>query len=173
MPPNTEHFRILLKLIVPAICLLQGRILAPSSPHALMAVIHLAMINSCSKRMNWTSKVRMLFHTLYLSNLFLRSPHEATPIGSRVSEVANSLTVSVRKPWAVSGPTMEGEATPPGHDSRLTRAMKACHPANALDAADLSDWLFTEQERCIGGLLAWPKSIATITIPLSLPFTNL
>jgi hypothetical protein len=37
--------------------------------------------------------------------------------------------------------------TPPGAESRLTRAMKAYHLEKARDASDLPEWLFSEQER--------------------------
>lgn len=37
--------------------------------------------------------------------------------------------------------------TPPGTDSRLTRAMKAYHLGKAREPTDLPTWLFTEQER--------------------------
>lgn len=37
--------------------------------------------------------------------------------------------------------------TPPGQDSRLTRAMKAYHLAKARELSDLPSWLFEEHER--------------------------
>lgn len=37
--------------------------------------------------------------------------------------------------------------TPPGQESRLTRAMKAYHVEKARDPADLPEWLFEEHER--------------------------
>lgn len=37
--------------------------------------------------------------------------------------------------------------TPPGQESRLTRAMKAYHIAKARDPTDLPPWLFEEHER--------------------------
>lgn len=37
--------------------------------------------------------------------------------------------------------------TPPGQESRLTRAMKAYHLAKARDTTDLPPWLFEEHER--------------------------
>lgn len=40
-----------------------------------------------------------------------------------------------------------GIATPPGSESRLTRAMKAYHIEKARYPGDLPEWLFTERER--------------------------
>lgn len=37
--------------------------------------------------------------------------------------------------------------TPPGRESRLTRAMKAYHLEKARDPSDLPEWLFEEHER--------------------------
>ncbi|KAF9053633.1 hypothetical protein BDZ89DRAFT_1056216, partial [Hymenopellis radicata] len=42
---------------------------------------------------------------------------------------------------------MAGEETPPGQESRLTRAMKAYHLEKARDRSDLPAWLFDERER--------------------------
>ena len=41
--------------------------------------------------------------------------------------------------------------TPPGQESRLTRAMKAYHLQKARHASDLPDWLFSERERGLRG----------------------
>lgn len=70
------------------------------------------------------------------------SPHEVTPIGSRVFGVANSLTVSLRKAWA-RRPQVAIHVSPELWKHAIV---------NVLDAADFPDWLFTEQERCIGGI---------------------
>jgi hypothetical protein len=40
--------------------------------------------------------------------------------------------------------------TPPGHESRLTKAMKAYHLEKARDPSDLPEWLFDESERYPG-----------------------
>ncbi|KZT26238.1 hypothetical protein NEOLEDRAFT_1177659 [Neolentinus lepideus HHB14362 ss-1] len=66
---------------------------------------------------------------------------------SRVAGAAGSLTVNVSKAWAANITTFNGEETPPGQESRLTRAMKAYHLEKARDPSDLPGWLFSEQER--------------------------
>ncbi|KAL0568655.1 hypothetical protein V5O48_013329 [Marasmius crinis-equi] len=87
-----------------------------------------------------------------------RSPREDNGAGSagegygqvfwgRVATAASSLTVSVSKAWATNITTYAGEETPPGQESRLTRAMKAYHIEKARDPTDLPPWLFDEHER--------------------------
>ncbi|KAI9459471.1 hypothetical protein BJY52DRAFT_369834 [Lactarius psammicola] len=66
---------------------------------------------------------------------------------SRVATAANTLTVSVSKAWATNITAHSGEQTPPGEESRLTRAMKAYHLEKARDPTDLPPWLFEEHER--------------------------
>jgi len=66
---------------------------------------------------------------------------------SRVATAANTLTVSVSKAWASNITAHSGEQTPPGEESRLTRAMKAYHLEKARNPADLPPWLFEEHER--------------------------
>ncbi|KAI9446216.1 hypothetical protein H4582DRAFT_2124761 [Lactarius indigo] len=66
---------------------------------------------------------------------------------SRVATAANTLTVSVSKAWAANITTHSGEQTPPGEESRLTRAMRAYHLEKARDPTDLPPWLFEEHER--------------------------
>eukprot|EP00753_Platysulcus_tardus_P022596 PLAT9796.1.p1 GENE.PLAT9796.1~~PLAT9796.1.p1 ORF type:complete len:401 (-),score=-143.07 PLAT9796.1:59-1261(-) len=66
---------------------------------------------------------------------------------SRVADAAGSLTINVSKAWAANITTFAGEETPPGQESRLTRAMKAYHLEKARDPADLPEWLFSESER--------------------------
>jgi hypothetical protein len=61
--------------------------------------------------------------------------------------VASSLTVNVSKAWASNINMRDGEETPAGQESRLTRAMKAYHLAKARDPSDLPSWLFSERER--------------------------
>ncbi|OBZ75236.1 hypothetical protein A0H81_04392 [Grifola frondosa] len=70
---------------------------------------------------------------------------------SRVAVVASNLTVNVSKAWATNVATFSGEETPPGQESRLTRAMKAYHIEKARDPADLPEWLFEERERGVTG----------------------
>jgi len=66
---------------------------------------------------------------------------------SKVASAASSLTVNVGKAWATNITTFAGEDTPPGQESRLTRAMKAYHVEKARDPSDLPPWLFDEKER--------------------------
>ena len=90
-------------------------------------------------------------------------------VWSRVAVAANTLTVSVSKAWASNITTDSGERTsyqfipfamatihpyhvclaetPPGEESRLTRAMKAYYLEKARDPTDLPSWLFEEHER--------------------------
>jgi len=66
---------------------------------------------------------------------------------SRVAIAANTITVSVSKAWESNITVQSGEQTPPGEESRLTRAMKAYHLEKARDPSDLPPWLFEEHER--------------------------
>lgn len=71
------------------------------------------------------------------------------PIWNTVASVANiasNLTINVRIPWT-SDSMNDGEATPVGTESRLTRAMKSYHLSKAQTHKDLPDWLFTDKER--------------------------
>ncbi|KAF5358227.1 hypothetical protein D9756_001608 [Leucocoprinus leucothites] len=68
-------------------------------------------------------------------------------IWNAVSNVASALTISVSKAWSANIATFSGEETPPGQESRLTRAMKAYHIAQARSPSDLPDWLFDDRER--------------------------
>lgn len=68
-------------------------------------------------------------------------------IWSRVAAAAGNLTVNVSKAWAANIATFTGEETPPGEESRLTRAMKAYHVSKARYPSDLPAWLFDESER--------------------------
>ncbi|KAG7092423.1 hypothetical protein E1B28_008779 [Marasmius oreades] len=81
-------------------------------------------------------------------------------IWSRVATAASSLTVNVSKAWATNIATYAGEETPPGQESRLTRAMKAYHVEKARDPADLPTWLFDEHERRVRKPDAEPPSSA-------------
>jgi hypothetical protein len=65
--------------------------------------------------------------------------------------VASSLTVNVSKAWASNVNTQDGEETPAGQESRLTRAMKAYHLEKAKDPSELPHWLFNERERGVKG----------------------
>ncbi|KAI0374810.1 hypothetical protein BV20DRAFT_1010460 [Pilatotrama ljubarskyi] len=64
-----------------------------------------------------------------------------------ITSVASNLTISVSKAWSSNLPTYNGEDTPVGGESRLTRAMKAYHIEKARDPSDLPEWLFDERER--------------------------
>lgn len=68
-------------------------------------------------------------------------------VWSRVATAASELTVNVSKAWATNIATYTGEETPPGQESRLTRAMKAYHLEKARSPQDLPTWLFDEKER--------------------------
>ncbi|EGN93222.1 hypothetical protein SERLA73DRAFT_64416 [Serpula lacrymans var. lacrymans S7.3] len=69
-------------------------------------------------------------------------------IWNRITTAAASvLTVNVNKAWTSKISTFSGEETPPGQESRLSRAMKAYHLEKARDPSDLPEWLFTEDER--------------------------
>jgi hypothetical protein len=61
--------------------------------------------------------------------------------------VASNLTVNVGKAWASNVNTQDGEETPAGQESRITRALKAYHLEKAKDPSELPDWLFNERER--------------------------
>lgn len=87
--------------------------------------------------------------------------------------MAGNLTVNVSKAWQTSIHLADGEGqsaglvrrrarsqhrapeTPPGQESRLTKAMKAYHLDRARSPADLPAWLFDEHER---GVAARPWS---------------
>jgi hypothetical protein len=84
---------------------------------------------------------------------------------SSVAAAAGSLTLNINKAWATKVAVYSGEGpprsfplptdlanvciieTPPGAESRLTRAMKAYHLEKAQRPSDLPDWLFPESER--------------------------
>lgn len=85
-------------------------------------------------------------------------------IWSRVTTVASQLTVNVSQAVQKTIQVADGEGgvhtialfeytficcaeTPPGEESRLTKAMKAYHLAKARSPADLPAWLFEENER--------------------------
>jgi hypothetical protein len=86
---------------------------------------------------------------------------------SRVAAAAGTLTVNVSKAWEANVGSVAGEGTtytassrkcdidlmsvslvtPPGQESRLTRALKAYHIEQARQPSDLPEWLFDERER--------------------------
>ncbi|KAJ4488000.1 hypothetical protein J3R30DRAFT_3695651 [Lentinula aciculospora] len=68
-------------------------------------------------------------------------------VWNRVAAAASTLTVSVSKAWAANVSMYPGEETPPGQESKLTRAMKAYHIEKARDPSELPAFLFTEHER--------------------------
>jgi hypothetical protein len=116
-------------------------------------------------------------HTLYWSgeirdgddDEFPEQPGYGLSLWSRVATAANTLTISVSKAWASNIAGHSGEraslflfllsraiayilniwrtVTPPGEESRLTRALKAYHIEKARDPGDLPEWLFEEHER--------------------------
>jgi len=65
----------------------------------------------------------------------------------RIASAAGTLGVDVGRAWTTNVAVRSGEETPPGEDSRLTRAMKAYHIEKARDPSDLPEWLFEEHER--------------------------
>ncbi|KAF7338329.1 hypothetical protein MVEN_02058400 [Mycena venus] len=88
--------------------------------------------------------------TLVLTPFLLAEDENEThgdTLWSRIATTASSLTVNVGKAWATNITTFAGEETPPGQESRLTRAMKAYHLEKARDPSDLPAWLFDEKER--------------------------
>ncbi|KAI9064356.1 hypothetical protein FKP32DRAFT_1570275 [Trametes sanguinea] len=64
-----------------------------------------------------------------------------------ITSVASNLTINVTKALSSNIATYNGEETPVGGESRLTRAMKAYHIEKARNPAELPDWLFDERER--------------------------
>ncbi|KAF8520229.1 hypothetical protein BU17DRAFT_6028, partial [Hysterangium stoloniferum] len=68
----------------------------------------------------------------------------------RVTSVASKLTVNVNQAWQKSVRLADGEETPPGGESRLTKAMKSYHLERARSPADLPAWLFEDHERGVG-----------------------
>ncbi|KAJ3863705.1 hypothetical protein EV359DRAFT_82143 [Lentinula novae-zelandiae] len=68
-------------------------------------------------------------------------------VWNRVATAASTLTISVSKAWAANVSVLSGEETPPGQESRLTRAMKAYHIEKARDSSELPAFLFAEHER--------------------------
>ncbi|KAI0277203.1 hypothetical protein BGY98DRAFT_643753 [Russula aff. rugulosa BPL654] len=74
-------------------------------------------------------------------------PGYGLSLWSRVATAASTLTISVSKAWESNIVAYSGEQTPPGKESRLTRALKAYHIEKARDPTDLPPWLFEEHER--------------------------
>ncbi|KAI0082706.1 hypothetical protein K474DRAFT_15234 [Panus rudis PR-1116 ss-1] len=72
---------------------------------------------------------------------------------NRVAVAAGNLTVSVTKAIESNISTYTGETTPPGQESRLTRAMKNYYLAKASDPSDLPEWLFEDRDRGVIGSL--------------------
>ncbi|KAI0064622.1 hypothetical protein BV25DRAFT_270251 [Artomyces pyxidatus] len=75
------------------------------------------------------------------------TPGHGSSLWTKVAAAANIMTISVSKAWATNITSQSGEETPPGQESRLTRAMKAYHLEKARDPSDLPEWLFEEHER--------------------------
>lgn len=74
-------------------------------------------------------------------------PGYGLSLWSRVATAASTLTINVSKAWASNIVAYSGEHTPPGKESRLTRALRAYHIEKARDPTDLPPWLFEEHER--------------------------
>ncbi|KAF6765169.1 hypothetical protein DFP72DRAFT_870300 [Ephemerocybe angulata] len=75
--------------------------------------------------------------------------------------VAALLTVNVSKALAMTVTEGDGEATPIGAESRLTKAMKSYHLSKARDTSDLPDWLFNDSERRVNSTVKRPQNIST------------
>ncbi|EKM55393.1 uncharacterized protein PHACADRAFT_255994 [Phanerochaete carnosa HHB-10118-sp] len=75
------------------------------------------------------------------------APGFGTSLWSRVAAAAGGLSVSVSRAWEANIEVSSGEVTPPGEESRLTRAIKSYHIEKARQPSDLPDWLFSERER--------------------------
>ncbi|KAI0831226.1 hypothetical protein BC628DRAFT_1336361 [Trametes gibbosa] len=97
---------------------------------------------------------------------------------TNITSVASNLTISVSKAWSSNVPLYSGEETPVGGESRLTRAMKEYHIAQARNPSDLPEWLFDERERGVRGHQAAvansedtpaPQSTATTTTATTTP----
>jgi len=68
-------------------------------------------------------------------------------IWNAITGIAGALTVNVSKAWeGGSSPAVDGEVTPAGQESSLTKAMKDYHLKSARSAKDLPGWLFDESE---------------------------
>ncbi|KAI0798072.1 hypothetical protein C8Q75DRAFT_801964 [Abortiporus biennis] len=68
----------------------------------------------------------------------------------RLATTASNLTISVSKALEDNIATYKGELTPPGEESRLTKALKEYHISKASQPADLPEWLFEERDRRVG-----------------------
>lgn len=66
---------------------------------------------------------------------------------NRITEAANTLTISVSKAWESNVDQVDGEATPEGQESRLTVAMKHYYIERVRRTEDLPGWLFSDLER--------------------------
>ncbi|KAK7693597.1 hypothetical protein QCA50_003166 [Cerrena zonata] len=105
-----------------------------------------------------TSSTTSLEDEAYVPKRAAPSPSKVAPgfgtaLWSRVAVVAENLTVSVSKAIETNIATYSGEATPPGQESRLTRAMKEYHISKAREPSDLPGWLFEEKDRGVIGRL--------------------
>ncbi|KZS99293.1 hypothetical protein SISNIDRAFT_480853 [Sistotremastrum niveocremeum HHB9708] len=78
-------------------------------------------------------------------------PGHGSSLWSRVTAAAGALTINVAKAWEtgqIGAEDGEGNAeTPPGEESRLTKAMKEYYIAKARAPSDLPPWLFDKSER--------------------------
>ncbi|TEB35882.1 hypothetical protein FA13DRAFT_1727422 [Coprinellus micaceus] len=72
---------------------------------------------------------------------------ESTEAAPLWKQVVTTLTVNVSKAISSTVGEGDGEATPVGAESRLTKAMKTYYLSKARDQSELPDWLFSEKER--------------------------
>jgi len=78
-------------------------------------------------------------------------PHanNGNTLWSRVATAAGDLSINVGKAWEAKDNTPEPD-TPPGHDSRVTVALKKHYIKQVNDPRQLPAWLFSDIERQIG-----------------------
>lgn len=77
------------------------------------------------------------------------APVEENSLWSRVAAVAGGLSINVSKAWDGKDDLPEPD-TPPGHDSRVTTALKKHYIKQVSDVRQLPAWLFSDIERQVG-----------------------
>ncbi|GJE87212.1 hypothetical protein PsYK624_032950 [Phanerochaete sordida] len=75
------------------------------------------------------------------------APGFDSSLWGRVAAAAGNLSVNINRAWEANIGLSSGEVTPPGEESRLSKAIKAYHIEKARDPSDLPEWLFSERER--------------------------
>lgn len=73
----------------------------------------------------------------------------ANTLWSRVTAAAGGLSVNIGKAWEAKDDMPEPD-TPPGHDSRVTVALKKHYIKKVNDPRQLPAWLFSDIERQVG-----------------------